>query len=226
MITVIESPHGVRLNYNGIEVFNHTDVFPFIKFTKGNVVYGAKKGKLTASLELDCNFAATDYKVVSAGAKSANIEFSGYGDCYIKINCVEEKDRLVLYFNPSSAGDGLRLTFLSNALETVMADGKDIKGKRGDNLSSANVSVMDLIKGKTAQFFRRGDNALSRKAAYYPLSFLSDKGISITFDGEGYAGYDLTVKTMNNFIFATCPKAVIIKEDGSIIKDIADNLNV
>lgn len=227
MITVIESQAGIRLNYNGLEVFNHSEVFPFVKFIKGSVVYGVKKGALTASYDTDGEYAATEYKVLSAGAKSANIQFLGYGGLSVKINCVEEKERLVLYFSPEADANGLKLCFLSNAFETIMLNDADIKGKKADNLLPVAATCGEAIKGTAARLMGRADNALSRKAQYaVPLTVISDKGLSYTFDAGGYICYDLRVKTMSNYYFAACPRALIVKADDSVQKAISDKIKV
>lgn len=204
MIKIIESGAGVRFLYDGIEVFNHTEVVPFIKSLRAEVSPFVRRGRLSARFIVDGKFAMNDYRVLPGGMNSGNIKFWGYDNKEIKIHAVESDGAITLNFTAGSDFP-VRLTVLGNAFESMYIDGVDYKGRTATNILPVNLPLKARITGKLSSHLEYSDD----------FSVINSRGFRTDIKSNGFLYCDFTKKMISSYYFEHCPVSITVSSDDS-----------
>lgn len=204
MIKIIESGAGVRFLYDGIEVFNHTEVVPFIKSLRAEVSPLVRRGRLSARFVIDGEFAMNNYRVLTGGMNSGNIKFWGYDNKEIKIHAVESDGAITFNFTADSDFP-VRLTVLGNAFESIYIDGVDYKGKTATNILPVKIPFAARLTNKLSSYLHYSDN----------FSVLNSRGFRTDIKSDGLLYCDFTKKMITSYYFEHCPASVTVSKDDS-----------
>lgn len=191
MIKIIDSGYGLRLLYDDIEVFNHTNVLPFLKAINASEHYKRRNGLVCGTVDIDGEFTLDTYVVKSASIKSANIEFSGYNGKLLKISVVEEKDRLALYFYTTLS---IKFNFIVGLNQAVKVNDKVLS------------NVSSNVKQKEIGLFQNA----KENATIITENSIGFSDHVINFSSDGLIKYKLEKRACLSVSCVKCPKCLYI----------------